>query len=143
MKISFNVFCFVLCFFFNVNEGATLWNNVFSVRSSLYAACIRPILLYPFPAFCNIPQYLKRRIISVENRVFKIIGLSDNRHISLFSAADQMCVTLFNKVVADSTHPLRRFFDERRVLHLRNACPLKKPKTKTRRFLASFIQYCP
>ena len=97
---------------------------------NVYVTCIWPILLYPFPAFCNIPQYLKRRIISVENRVFKIIGQSDDCPISLFAAADQMCVTLFNKVVADSLHPLRRFFDERRVSHLRNTCPLKNPRQR-------------
>lgn len=113
-----------------------------SLLFTVYCTCIRPLLLYCYPTFCNIPKVLQRKLLSVEKRIFRVIGPCDDEHPSLFAAADLMCARIFQNVARDPHHPLRCFFDERRITP-RNACPLKRPLTKTNRFLNSFIRYCP
>ena len=111
----------------------------------VYRSCIRSVLLYSFPVFCNMPQYLKRKLLSVEKRAFKIIESSESDLPTLFSAADRMCEKLFLSVLSDPQHPLRQFFVERgpRRGSLRRDCFLKRPRTTTKRFFNSFIKYCP
>ena len=113
-----------------------------SLLFNVYCTCIRPILLYCFPTVCNMPKALLKKLLSVEKRVLRIIGPCNDERPSLLSAADLMCSKTFQSVANDPRHPLRCFFDDRYVT-TRNACPLKRPRTKTKRFLASFVRYCP
>ena len=75
-----------------------------------YSTYIRPILLYAFPAVCNMPSYLKKRMFRVERRILRIIDCQDFREVTLFSAGDLMCENLFDKVCQEPMHPLRSFF---------------------------------
>lgn len=104
-----------------------------------YVAFIRSLLLYAFPCFCNIPLYLKNRMLSVEKRVLRIIGV-DVTEASLLEAGDKMCVSLFEKVVKNRDHPLRSFFLEKPVT--RSSClTLQPPLAKSKRYFNSFIKY--
>ncbi len=108
----------------------------------VYRSCIRSVLLYPFPVFCNAPKFLLRKILNVEKRVLKIINSENFSEPSIFKAGDRMCEELFCKVTEDAEHPLRYFFIERSFSNSRSCAILKKPATKTQRFLNSFIRYC-
>ena len=96
---------------------------------TVYCSCIRPILLYPFPVFCNLPQNLSSKLLSVEKRALRIIDSGDYQP-SLFTVADKMCKKIFSHVVSDPSHPLRQFFMERKCVSFRNNCPLRRPKMK-------------
>lgn len=109
----------------------------------VYCSCIRPLLIYCFPTVCNMPKLLKNKLSNVEKRIFRIIGPYDNELPSLLSVADTMCDRIFQSVVDNPQHPLRAFFDERLCVTTRNSCPLRRPRTRTQRFLNSFIRYCP
>ena len=98
-----------------------------------YCAYIRPIILYAFPVVCNMSDYLKRKLGRVERRVLRIMSDSDFQEETLFSAADRICENLFTKILLEPQHPLRSFFVPR-TRTSRNACVLKRPKTKTKRF---------
>ena len=102
---------------------------------------IRPILLYAYPAVCNMSMYLKEKLIRVERRVLRIIGHQDYAKVTLFSVGDRICDTLFKKVVDEPLHPLRTFFNKK-TISLRSNCVLRRPKTRTKRFLNS-VRYCP
>ena len=58
-----------------------------------YCAFIRPILLYAYPAVCNMSSYLSRKLVRVENRVLRIID-SETKFPCLLSVADKMCYKL-------------------------------------------------
>lgn len=110
-----------------------------------YCAYIRPLLLYAYPAACNMTLYLKQKLERVEKRVMRLI--EDDNGVSLFSVADKICVKLLDKVLCEPKHPLRTFFDvnpthgHSRIL--RKSCCLRRPMTRTRRFKDSFIKFCP
>jgi len=108
----------------------------------VYSTCIRPILLYCFPTMCNMPQFLRRKLLSVEKRIYRIIAC-DEELPSLFCVADAMCERIFKQVESNLhvQHPLRDFFDNR-LYKKRNKCPLRRPRTKTKRFCNTFIKYC-
>jgi hypothetical protein len=106
-----------------------------------YTAFIRPILLYAFPCWCNIPQYLQKKLDVVERRAIRIIGEVDS-HKTLSEAAESMCLKLFSQVERHCEHPLRVLFEPRRSSMTRRQCSLKRPLVKTKRFSSSFIKYC-
>ena len=107
-----------------------------------YCAFIRPVLLYAFPAVCNMPTYLSRKLLKIENRVLRIIK-SEINFPCLFSVADKMCLKLINQILLFSEHPLRSFFVNRHnVPCLRNVRSILKPKAKTKRFSSSLVRYC-
>ena len=94
-----------------------------------YCAFIRPILLYAYPAVCNMPSYLSRKLLRVEKRVLRIIN-SEIEFPCLFSVADKMCYKLIDEVLRSTKHPLRSFFLRRQdVPFLRNVRQLRNPKT--------------
>lgn len=115
-----------------------------NVIFTVYISFIRPILLYAFPAFCNIPMYLRRKLIRVERRALKIIGTYD-KQCDLFDAGEKMCRKVFQKVLLQPQHPLRQFFDTRESFRTTrtNHYVIRRPKTATKRFLDSFIKFCP
>jgi hypothetical protein len=108
---------------------------------TVYSTLIRSILLYAYPAVCNMPAYLRSRLEKVERRVFRIID-SDIPFPSLFSVGDKICYKMFSKVLSDCQHPLRVFFSENNYRDVRNYCPLRKPRMRTQRFSNSFLRYC-
>jgi hypothetical protein len=57
---------------------------------STYIALIRPILLYAYPAVCNMSSYLRNRLEKVERRVFRIFDCK-RKFPSLLSVGDKMC----------------------------------------------------
>ena len=108
---------------------------------SVYAALIRPILLYAYPVVCNMSLYLRNQLLRVENRVLRIIN-SDRKFPTLFSVGDNICQKMFARVVTNDDHPLREFFLSDSVRRLRIFCPLRMPRTKTERYKNSFLKYC-
>ena len=103
-----------------------------------YVAFIRSILLYSFPCFCNLPQYLFDRMLRVEDRAARYFPEHDFCKIP--DTVDRICNRLFNSVLNSSDHPLRVLFESRSPTR-RNACVLRAPRTKTTRLFNSFIRY--
>ena len=108
---------------------------------TLYTALIRPILLYGFECFCNAPERVLKRLKCVENRVLRIIGPKRPEIRGLIPFAEDLCVSLFEKIKKDSSHPLRKLFEDRTPTP-RNSNPLRKPRSRTNRFGNSFIKFC-
>lgn len=106
-----------------------------------YCAFIRSVMLYAYPAMCNMPEYLKNKLIRIENRMKRIFG-ADVFHKSLSLVGDQICQNLVRNVISDVHHPLRTFFKSR-ISRTRNKCPLMRPKIRTQRYGKTFIKYCP
>ena len=104
-----------------------------------YCAYVRSVLLYSFPAFCNIPAYLKLKMIRIENRVFRLLG--QHNFPSLFVAGDEICRRVFDDVVRHPDHPLRRFFTLRQSSRTRSRAILQPPRTRTSRFKNSFLRF--
>ena len=107
----------------------------------VYNAIIRPTLLYGFECFCNAPERAFKQLKRVENRVLRIIGPDRTDLKDLISHAEDLCVSLFEKIKADDLHPLRELFESRNPTP-RNKNPLRKPRTRTKRFGNSFIKFC-
>ena len=105
-----------------------------------FCAFIRPILLYAYPAWCNLPEYLRKKLLAVERRVLRIIDC-DLYSASLFTFGDHMCLKLYRKVIQQEDHPLRCFFSTACARDLRSSAVLRRPKTRTQRFLHSFIRF--
>ena len=105
-----------------------------------YCAFIRSLLLYSFPVFCNIPAYLKQRLLRIEKRVFRLLGASTGDFPSLFSTADKICERIFEDVIRHNDHPLRGFFTHR-TSRTRSSVILHPPRCKTSRFSESFIKF--
>ena len=103
-----------------------------------YVAFIRSILLYSFPCFCNIPQYLFNKLLRVEQRAAKFFP--EFQYCKLQDTVDHICSKLFQNIVNSCDHPLRVMFEARQPTS-RNACVLRAPRTKTTRFFNSFIRY--
>ena len=109
-----------------------------SIVHKCYIAFIRSILLYSFPCFCNLPQYLLHKILRVERRAVKYF--TDYEFCNFEDATNRICNRLFDNIVKSYDHPLRVMFEERFPTS-RNTCVLRAPFAKTSRFLNSFIRY--
>lgn len=109
-----------------------------SIIHKCYVAFIRSILLYSFPCFCNLPQYLFNKIIRLERRATSYF--SDYKFCSVQEATSRICERLFKDILNSCDHPLRVLF-EARVPTPRNDCVLRAPLAKTTRFYNSFIRY--
>lgn len=110
----------------------------------VYVTFIRPILLYAFPAFCNIPNYLCQKLLNIEKRAMRIVGVRLDQN-TLFEAGEKICCRLFHNVSSQPKHPLREFFDIRecgRTTRTSNIS-IRRPRTKTSRYSNSFIRFCP
>ncbi len=105
-----------------------------------YTAFIRSVLLYGFPAFCNLSFYLMQRLERVERRIFRLIGQPDTLRPSLIESSQDLCRKLFSQVTVNEHHPLRSLFLSR-VPTARNALTLKPPFARTKRFKDSFIKF--
>ena len=105
-----------------------------------YVALIRSVLLYSYPALCNMPTYLLNKIVGIEKRAFRVCGSPMTENFT--QAADSVCRKLFQKVHDKQEHPLRELFLHRKPTK-RNSCALRPPLTKTKRLKNSFIRHCP
>ena len=103
-----------------------------------YTALIQSVLLFAYPSFSNIPDYLKKILLRIENRARRIIGTP--KQPSLFSVADSVCLKLFQRIRDETDHPLREMFEVRNRKS-RHQSGLIAPRTKTERFKKSFIKY--
>ena len=105
-----------------------------------YVSFIRSIILYAYPCFCNLPTYLQKQLVRIENRVLRIMN-SDDLYPDLSSAAERACVKLFKRIEHDANHPLRTMFDIQSPNQTRSTCILRPPFAKTKRFYDSFIRF--
>lgn len=115
-------------------DPKTIWN--------CYLACIRSVLLYAFPSFCNAPQYLLDDFLRVERRVRRIIGTDDFDRESVLIGANKICKKLFLSIVRNNHHPLREMFIERQSRATRSSAVFYAPRFKTTRLGNSFIKFC-
>lgn len=106
-----------------------------------YSAFIRPLFLYGFPCFCNAPDYLIKIFLSIERRIFRIIGPCHNFR-SFLDVAEDSSRKLMCRIELNRSHPLRGMFDERSGRSLRTMTSLRPPRAKTTRFKNSFIKFC-
>ena len=104
----------------------------------VYNACIRSVLLYAFPVFCNCSLYLQNRLLSIERRASRIMSIQPNP--PLLQVTESVCTRLFNSIESFPGHPLRSMFVERDPTP-RNSATLKVPQGRTKRFTSSFIRF--
>ncbi len=107
-----------------------------------YISFIRSILVYAFPAFCNLPDFLLEKLRRVERRCFRIMNLNSSDFPSLIDVCESTCNKLFNSINSYDSHPLRYFFTLKPRTFTRSNTTLTHPRTKTKRFKNSFIKYC-
>ena len=107
-----------------------------------YNGFIRPLLTYSFSSFCNAPTYLMNRLLSFERRAFRIIGRDPSNHLSVLDVGNRQCFKLFRSIETSKNHPLRSMFLERVPTSTRSSLSLRRPHSKTKRFLDSFIKFC-
>ncbi len=109
-----------------------------------YKAFIEPLLLYGFPSFCNVSQYLFNRLCRIERRVLKIIYCHDvhSPQVSLRGRANSLCEKLLTSIEKCCDHPLRCMFAAPSSRATRSNRSLVKPFAKTKRFSDSFIRFC-
>jgi hypothetical protein len=85
--------------------------------TDIYYACIRSILEYCAPLFCNFKQYQSKRFDSVQKRCHKIIcGSSEclcSRFVPLTYRRTITSFKLFRALVNDSSHPLHHLAPSR------------------------------
>ena len=104
----------------------------------VYNSVIRSTLLYAYPAFCNLPQFLREKLLTFERRVFRIVG--DTNAADVIETGEEMCRRLFKNVSCMSDHPLRQCFSHRSTV-TRASMQLRPPRAKTKRLSHSFIRF--
>ena len=110
-----------------------------ALMTTAYNAFIRSVLLYAFPCVCNAPSYLLHKLLRVEKRVSRIIGV--NISPTLLEVADVTCKKLLSAISKHPQHPLRELFQLKETTRTRSSLLLRRPFTKTERFSSSFIKY--
>ena len=104
-----------------------------------YVAFIRSVLLNGFPCVCNSFKYLLKRLENKERRVMRIID-DDICKPSILCQEDSLCVNLFNQILSNSEHPMRKLFTQKSEIGVtRFSKTLQRPFAKTS---SSFIKYC-
>lgn len=106
------------------------------VLRNVYFAFIRSHPLHCRHIFVKMSDYLRQRILQVEQRAARIIGCQIPPTYD--DKVERSYVSLFQKVITDDMHQLQELFIVR-LCYLRNKCPLHTPKTKTERFEKSFL----
>ena len=109
-----------------------------SLLMKVYYACLRSIMLYGYPAFCNMPVYLQKKLLAVERRAARI--MRSRPDMNVLGAGDVVCRRLFSAIESHTDHPLRVMFTRRNPTP-RNPKTLAVPSGKTKRFTSSFIRY--
>ena len=108
------------------------------IIKNCYVTFIRSVLLYGYPSFCNLPNYLFSKL----SRVERIAGryFSSAQTCPLLSSANAMCLKLFTHITNVDNHPLRIMF-QKRLPTPRNNAVLKPPFASSKRFSNSFIRF--
>jgi ribonucleases P/MRP protein subunit RPP40 len=109
------------------------------VLQRYYVATIRSILLYGHPAWCNVTEEQKRKLISIEKRVSKLI--SNWSLPPLFSVADSSAMKIMKSVIKFRNHPLNITINRREpsVSHIRR--DVTSHFAKTTRYKMAFHHY--
>jgi hypothetical protein len=111
-------------------EHRSLWSIYFSIT--------RSILTYAFPAICNLPARLFKKLQKIEQRAKKII--TDDPPVTLSQFCDSLCSRLAKRIQKNEAHPLHSIFEKRQALG-RSKHLFSKPFAKTTRYKNSFIKY--
>ena len=109
-----------------------------SLLHRVYVLCIRSILVYACPVFCNIPVYLQKKLTGIERRASRILQAKPD--VSISDVASTMCQRLFDSIQRDARHPLREMFKTRGPTP-RNQRTLCAPIARTKRYGDSFIKF--
>ena len=75
----------------------------------VYTTMIRPIMLYAFPAWCNVAASTLEVLTAIESRVKRILGTQPSTDI--VTAAVSLCNGLVTAIKKDANHPLRCAFN--------------------------------
>ena len=108
----------------------------------VYYQCIRSVLLYCFPCFCNLSDYLFSKLVRIERRVLRIVASLDACNPPLDEAANNLCRHLFKRICDSDAHPLRAMFTSRPA-RSRSQIPISRPFARTKRLSDSFLKFCP
>jgi hypothetical protein len=107
---------------------------------SYYCTCIRSILLYAYPVWCNVGTGSWDRAEKVERRAIKITGLCTES--SLRETADMICLRLMKKIEKYyPAHPLSELVVKREESSTRNKRTIAAHWAKTTRLRDSFMKY--
>ena len=111
-----------------------IWNAYLSIVFSSFSYC--------WPAFCDVPQFSYRRLVSIEKRACKWAGKSFSE-VALRSRLDSISIRLIRKIAENHhNHPLAEFFDVRhQTRSLRRTRTLQIPQKTKALFRKSFIKY--
>ena len=104
----------------------------------VYNACIRSVILYAYPVFCNCPNYLHNKLLAIEKRAFRIMRSKPD--IDLLQEAESWCSRLFAAIESNPSHPLRDMFSSRAPTP-RNPLSLQVPFGRTKRYTSSFVKF--
>ena len=103
-----------------------------------YCVYIRPILLYAFPAVCNLSDYLKRKLGRVEKRVLRIISDSLSGRDIIFCSRPHMWEPFYQNFTwapASLT-----FFSRSTYAHLSQRMCFKKTEDKNKTLFKLFYK---
>jgi hypothetical protein len=113
----------------------TLWN--------IYYALLRSVMVFAYPAVCNMSASLFSELAAVERKVARIIG--EPPPVDLKSFCEKLCLNFASRIKSEPLHPLRQLFELKPVhssLTLRRAnCVLRAPRCKTSRRQNSFLRF--
>jgi hypothetical protein len=133
-RVSKLLFSVVLLKRASVNEK-TLW--------SIYYALIRSVLVFAYPAICNMSAYLFKQLLAVESKVARVIGSDPPKGLRLF--CEQLCINLAARVNSDPRHPLRQLCElkpQHAVMRLRSAGQnIRALRSRTTRFQNCFMRF--
>ena len=110
-----------------------------NIMLKAYQAFIQPLLLYGYPVFCNAPKYLLSKLQKLESRALRLANSSCTLP-PFVESGNRRCEKLMAQICAQPDHPLRGYFPARDKTRT-NACSLRAPFAKTKRFYNSFIRF--
>ena len=112
-----------------------------TLMTRCYTSFIRSLLAYSFPAFCNLPDFLFKKLVRIERRSLRIVGCS-SFCVDLSAFVNNASHKIFSSISRNTQHPLRSMFDSSHSRLTRSSNNLKPPFAKTKRFSTSFIKFC-
>jgi hypothetical protein len=121
--------------------------------TNFYVACVRTVLLYACQVFHHsLPEYLSINMERIQKRAMWIIhgydtpyeqALAISRIPSLSQRRDELCSTLFDKIVVQQEEQLYKYLQPNTIredkVNLRRKRPFVIPRCKTNRFKNTFL----
>jgi len=108
-----------------------------TVICQIYEYFIRNILVYSFPAICNMPDYLIKKYVKFERRCCLLMGCSPSK--TFIDIIYSMCIKFKYNILTLEDHPFRQMFLSTPV-RTRNS-RLIAPGGSTRIYSNSFIRF--